>query len=311
MGVVVSDITSDMSTDELAALYMETVENMLALNTSVENKIRRLEEKEQQHHAASFNVDGKSKTTTSKTAAQSIEVNVGGKVFHSTVETLVRCEYFHHLFVSGSSGPFFIDRDPDNFTRIVAAVRTGASVDFEGLTADQAACLREDMEYYFSSAHSGRELIRWSQLCCNSDLSITEEGRTVTMTAAAIANGVRCLTSTPDAPRFSVRIHADNELCIGFIKSNATRQHIQAYTAWALDFDGDVHTPVGYRTGYCRALQWGDLVTGHLDKDARTISFSINGYLYGVAVSNVDCNSGPLFPYVELYSSGDYMSLED
>merc|ERR1712107_336800 len=180
-----------------------------------------------------------------------------------------------------------------------------------GLTADQAVRLREDMEYYLSAANSGQELIRWSHLCCNPHLSITEEGRTVTMTAAAIVNGMRCLTSTPDAPMSNVRIHADNELCIGFIKSNATRHHIQAYNAWALDLYGDVHTPVGCTTGYCRALQWGDLVTGHLDKDARTISFSINGYLYGVAVSNVDCNSGPLFPFVELYRSGDSMSLED
>jgi len=256
-------------------------------------------------HHASFKVGGKSKS-----AGQNIEVNVGGKVFHSTVETLLRCEYFHHLFASGQSGPFFIDKDPDYFTRIVAAVRTGISVDFEGFTANQATHLREDMEHYLSAANSGQELIRWSQLCCNSDLSITEEGRTVTMTGAAIANVLRCLTSTPDAPRFNVRIQADNELCIGFIKSNATWQDVQAYSAWALDFDGDVHTPVGITTGYCRALQRGDLVTGHLDKDARTISFSLNGYWYGVAVNNVDCNSGPLFPYVELYSSGDSMSLE-
>lgn len=302
--------TSDLSTDELAALYAETVASMVALNASVENKIRRLEEKEQQqHHAASYKVDGESKTEVHKVeVVHTVEVNVGGKVFHTTVETLLRCGYFHHLFASGQSGPFFLDKDPDNFKRIVAAEYIGTYVDFEGLSTQQAAHLREDIEYY-QLAPSG--LVRWSQLSCSSDLHITEEGRTVTMTGAAIANVMRCLTSSPDAPRFNVRVQADNELCIGFIKGNANRQNVQTDNAWALDFDGDIHTPLGYTTGYCRALRRGDLVTGHLDRDAGTISFSLNGYSYGVAVSNVDCERGPLFPYVELYSFGDSMSIED
>src|SRR5689334_12498310 len=51
----------------------------------------------------------------------------------------------------------------------------------------------------------------------------------------------------------------------------------------------------------------GALVTVHLDMDARTLSFSVNGTDHGVAFARENFPTGPLtlYPAVEMYYNGD------
>jgi len=87
-------------------------------------------------------------------AKQKIKLDVGGKIFSVSKESLLRVPntYFHALLGSGkwqpdSDGAYFVDRSPKFFDRILNFMRNG-KMDYYGLDDHSLEKLQDDCDYY-------------------------------------------------------------------------------------------------------------------------------------------------------------------
>eukprot|EP01117_Protostelium_nocturnum_P018790 TRINITY_DN7928_c0_g1_i1.p1 TRINITY_DN7928_c0_g1~~TRINITY_DN7928_c0_g1_i1.p1 ORF type:complete len:262 (+),score=116.22 TRINITY_DN7928_c0_g1_i1:46-831(+) len=90
----------------------------------------------------------------SDNAKSTITLNVGGKLFTTSKENLLRVKntYFSSLLQSENwkpdeDGNYFIDRDPKPFSIILKYLRTG-HFNLKNLTNDQLDDLQEELDYY-------------------------------------------------------------------------------------------------------------------------------------------------------------------
>lgn len=150
---------------------------------------------------------------------------------------------------------------------------------------------------------------------------IAGTGRAVTNTRA---NNLwsHVLATTPDAPRFTVRVHGSgngSNLC-GIMMGYAKGRTFEADTGygnhkgngWYLSCLGHLRSDFGgERLNYSPKLKENDRISAEFNRESKTISFAVNDESCGTAFSHVDCSDGALFPSIALCSPGSSVSLED
>merc|ERR1719329_321236 len=118
---------------------------MAALNKEVEDKLKLLEATEERWAAVLERASSQAAAGLKK-----VKFNVGGREFAASRATFLRSEgtYFHALLSEPGrwqpcedDGAYFIDRDPELFTRIIKAIREDMPPNFSGLCAMDAARL--------------------------------------------------------------------------------------------------------------------------------------------------------------------------
>jgi len=254
-------------------------------------------------------------------AKSKVSLNVGGRVFTALKDTFLwwKGTYFHALLSSDmwspdEDGTYFIDRDPELFSRIMATLRSGNPIDHVGLSSDQVQQLRVELDYYQLPAWVSALPTRWHANRCSGCVTISEAGRTASKTVSNRL-GSSVLGTTADGPSFQVRLEnlAEGDVAIGYAKGSAFRPDNVKVTGfgWFLDCS------TGYICGlsckkqyYCPWLRSDDLVTVLLDKVAQTISFEVNGRNYGIAFWFV-ASDGPVFPCLKLLHTNSSVSIVD
>mmetsp|Transcript_63422 Transcript_63422/g.112733 ORF Transcript_63422/g.112733 Transcript_63422/m.112733 type:complete len:187 (-) Transcript_63422:16-576(-) len=88
-------------------------------------------------------------------ALTKVKLDIGGKSFHVSRGALLRWEgtFFYDMLANVSlqpseDEPYFIDRDPIVFDRVVQCLRSGEEVDTRELSKRQMEILRDDLAYY-------------------------------------------------------------------------------------------------------------------------------------------------------------------
>jgi len=316
------------SLEALRARYTELVEGILAVNAEVETRITQLEERERYWDNLMCEVAKNGAATKSK-----IDLNVGGRTFTTSKGTLLKYEstYFHALLSSGKwepceDGSYFIDRDPGLFDRVMESLRSGESVNIEGLQERQLSKLQVELDYYqlpgelclpLANARPVARPARWDISRCSNSLKVSEEGRAVTKTEVG-GGYCACVAAEPDVPSFRVRIWnrgSEGDIAVGYARSagftpdgaNHNRSGWFVYIS-----SGDLWSGFGDRgRSYCAPLNQGDLLEVQYDKTSGLISFAVNGAGLGVAFTSTNSYDGPLFPCVDMYEPGASVALED
>lgn len=308
----------ETSNDDLRKEYEDLVVCMVALNAKVDEKLKRLEAMEQHYHATL------EKVNENKALQQRwVELNVGGRVFAASKDTLTRWEgtYFHGLLCGGFwnpsiDGAHHIDRDPTYFDRILTSLRTGNPVDFSGLTLKESEDLRAEMDYYQLEPAVAGTFLRWDSGRCSANLTISEDGRTIVKTNGSNAKGSSCLlASSPDTASFKVRLKGNGNTILGYVKASAFGTddcHSSGWWVWFHSKRGP-DSDFADRFDNMRVYITGDLeakiVTVNFEKTLRTISFAVDSELCGV-FTGIDCDSSPLFPCAGLFCIGSSVTLE-
>lgn len=299
--------------NQMRLQYLSLVEAMLSLNSQVDEKLKVLEARERQHNAILARVNSNKDAAKSK-----ISLNVGGHVFTTSKETLLRFDETYFCALLGSDawteedGTYFIDRSPVCFDRILAALRYGEPIDYSGLSSKQAEQLRVERDYYQLPSWVDATLMTWDTSRCSRFLKVSECGRILTKTSTdCTCSGA--IVMKPDVPSFKIRIRKmpKGDLWIGYVSTAA------------LDVNPDHAGNVGwclYANG-CRAaepfskysppLNEGDLVVVQLDVLASTISFRINGVQHGIAFQNVKGPGRFLIPFIRMLHVDSSVSLEE
>lgn len=286
--------------NKLSALKEEE-EKLLVLSLEVNEKLKTLEEKEQHHNAVLARV------TANKCAAKcKVSLNVGGRVFTAPAETFLRWKdsYFYSLLTSDSwkvdeDGEYFVNRSPKFFDRIMTSLRSGDPVDQAGLSPEESLQLSVETDYYQVPSKVDRAHMMWDAKCCDRNLVISEDGRTVTMTCSG--NSARVLSTIPDTSHFHVYLRKlEGYMSVGYQSAHA---HFHYY----LLADGTLYSG----EQYCPRLVEGDVVTALFDSLACTISFAVNGTSYGIAYRQNAMRSGAFFPCVVLTKIGASVSFQE
>lgn len=308
-----------MCTDEFRRRYGELVAGMLTLNSAIDEKLNILDAAQKKYDTTIARV---SEDTRKRDGW--VKLDVGGRIFASTKSNFLRWKgtYFHELLQSDLwnpdiDGAHCIDRDPALFDRVMTSLRTGNSVDFTGLSLQEANRLQEEIDYYQLEADNVRPKLlpgslKWDENLCNPDLRITGRGRTV---KSGCYEWSACLcASPPDLPSFTVRLKGQVDTWLGYAKEKAFRIDDTNYTCsgWFLSCStGKLNSGFGHcNISYTKPLAPNSLVTVYFDKAAKTISYEINGEQLGIAFCEVFCGDGCLFPCAELWE-GSIVTLQD
>lgn len=311
------------SAHSLRVRYMALMEDLLGLNSEVDEGLKTLDRREAQWNVLIAKVQEHSEASQAK-----VNLNVGGRAFTTSRENLLRWEgtYFHALLGSGewqpcSDGAYFIDRDPDLFSRVMSSMRSGKPIDLGLLSEAQISDICTEVDYY----QLPRELLpcnmpkweelRWDAARCSEHLAISEGGRTVTKTGGGNGWNAASFAATPNAPRFQVRIRSSIcNIMVGYARSEEGRTGQPNYnrSGWFIQCGlGNLYSGFGDSgRAYRAALRQGDLLEVQYDRVPGHISFTVNGMSHGVAFAAVGGEYGPLLPCVECYNPGASVSLE-
>lgn len=292
--------------ERLRARYGELVEGFLQLGAAVEDRLGLLEERERMWARTCAEVE-----KNIEAAKTRIELNIGGKIFATTKATLMRWEstYFHAMLGSCAWEPchgescYFIDRSPSHFERIMEALRSGESVDAEGLTERQAARLAEECDY-FQLPRFTLAAPRWDPCHCSADLTLSDDSRAATRTKGS--DGYKAVLATAAVTRFKVRVlslSADGGVLVGYATASGWFLQCCNGSLWSTHGDDG--------RAYCEPLQPGDVLEVNFDEDLQQISFAVNGVDHGVAFTGVHSEDGALFPCAELEGLDSSIRLED
>jgi len=194
----------------------------------------------------------------------------------------------------------------------MASLRTGAPIDRAGLSPQQCEQMQAEIDYYRLPTHISESPLKWDpNRGCGNNVAISADGRTVTVTKSDLGAHT-VLANIPDALCFQVRFHSlgmDGGFAIGYQKEEIN------VDGWYLSGDGILcHMSNGdetFSSKYCEGLFPGDVVKSQYNKEASTISFTVNGKNLGVAFRDVISDNGPLFPFIDFDQVGSSASLED
>jgi hypothetical protein len=252
-------------------------------------------------------------------AKKKIKLDVGGKLFATSKENLLRFEgsYFHAMLASGQwepdaeDGAYFIDMDPEGFDRILSYLRTG-ELSFECLNSHEIKQLRKSMDYLQIPLPKS-VFLTWDPEFCGEKLVLFNENRTVTRTEGGLYYGV---LGSVACEKFRVRIDATGSDCavdIGFAPKDKFQCNSVNYNKCGWYFygkNGNLYSQAGdyHKRYYGKRLEVGNVVTCIFNKTAEEISFEVDGKPLGVAFENVDCDKD-LFPAIESYDENQQLTL--
>ncbi|KAF0697841.1 Aste57867_11495 [Aphanomyces stellatus] len=233
-------------------------------------------------------------------AAQLITLNVGGTLFTTSKETLVRIpgSYFHAMLGSGlwqpdgPHGSYFLDMDPLHFDRVMMYLRQG-ELSMDGLSDWDVRQLERTMAYLNLPIPSDATWT-WNPKQCHESITLSETNRCA-FAADKTTNGTyqSVLGSSP-VTQFRVRINemASDDLYIGLTPQKGV--HVSAYNPTKggvyMQADGHVYANGGKTVCFSR-LRRGDMIL--MRRADGNISIELNGQELGVA--------GTVDPTVDLF----------
>jgi hypothetical protein len=204
---------------------------------------------------------------------EKITLDVGGRVFSTSKETLMRFEgsYFYEMlnsgnFLPGPDGSYFIDRDPTHFGLIMLFLRTG-ELSKKGLKSWEIEDLETELDYYLLHIPEEVKLNDWQW-----DLSPSKEPENATfsddnlkITKSSGGGDWNCpaIGSSP-VSEFTVQIISGQSIRIGLCPIEQFKQNRYHYNlsngclfrAW----DGGVYYN-GQSKSYSSKLKVNDKLT--------------------------------------------------
>lgn len=312
--------------------YHTFVDGLIALMTAVDVKLQLLESREEQWSAMLARSER-------GTAENRVVLYVGGRRFEADRRELSGSEgsYFQALLgtprctKAAEDVAYFIDRDPEQFERVLRTLRTGEPPCFDGLDVGQAERLRADLDYY-QLPHSAVQSpckraapkrvaaaqavpLQWDSARCSMHLTLSEGGRTVKKNGGAGWRAV--LATTGEVSRVKVRIRQrgpSGDIMVGFAKAGtfAPEGHNFTRSGWFLYVrNGSLYSGFGDSgRKYREALSDGDVLEVLFDKSAGTLAFIVNGTNNGVAFSAVSDPSDFILPCVAISQVGACLVME-
>eukprot|EP01089_Gocevia_fonbrunei_P011435 TRINITY_DN2473_c0_g1_i3.p1 TRINITY_DN2473_c0_g1~~TRINITY_DN2473_c0_g1_i3.p1 ORF type:complete len:322 (-),score=72.98 TRINITY_DN2473_c0_g1_i3:71-1036(-) len=270
--------------------------------------------------------------------SERIKLDVGGKIFATTLTTLVACQgsYFEAMF-SGrwdlkkqEDGSFFIDRDPFVFRFVMNFLR-GEPFQVELLTEEKKHKLLEDAEFYHLDKlvdllkpikpvellTSTKPVLKWKQ-----GPNYTVSGNDIVKTGSNSICDATALLDVPfssDLCEVSVKLKKtyNSNIVIGVAPTSLNQSQVDNYTqcGWYIHaYSGSLYS----QSGDCRNKQdvWknigktgeGGIVIVRVDLKKGEISFVVNGSDCGVAFRSIPTTT-PLCLAVCLAHDGDVVEL--
>ena len=259
-----------------------------------------------------------------------IKLDVGGKLFNTSKQTLMSIEntYFYGLlansnkFKTNEEGVFFVDRNPLVFDRVLDFFRTGKLV-IKDLTSYMLDMLKDDMDYYCIPLPeelqpvpiSSVPLLMWDENRKSTNCIYSNNNLTVTKTGDGIWD---CLViGNVAVDKFTVRIDKIKNwggVLIGFTNGdiwNPNKDHSYK-NGWYINvYDGKLYgIGIEIKNGinsapYSSEIKNGDYLT--VIREGNTIRFKRNKIDLGICHFEICPNFGyipnqPLFPAVSMAS---------
>ncbi|KAF0697845.1 Aste57867_11499 [Aphanomyces stellatus] len=248
-----------------------------------------------------------------------ITLNVGGALFTTTKETLLRIKdtYFHAMLGSGLWKPdapghaYFLDLEPTTFTRVVDYLRTG-KLSFEGLNGWESEKLQESLDYLEIHQVEEKTPLAWSwdPMQCCSHLLLSHDNSVIKVSTTTIQ--YKSAMGTAPVTRFRVRLDEFGvSTYVGMSLASQYKKNSWNRGYYLRVSDGSITTRPGiFGSKYASCgFTRGDVVTVRFD--AGKIYFEVNGDDLGVAFV-VDAATSPteLFPVVTMIEEGEVCIVE-
>eukprot|EP01112_Ceratiomyxa_fruticulosa_P024259 TRINITY_DN979_c0_g1_i1.p1 TRINITY_DN979_c0_g1~~TRINITY_DN979_c0_g1_i1.p1 ORF type:complete len:328 (-),score=65.15 TRINITY_DN979_c0_g1_i1:230-1213(-) len=285
----------------------------------ISNSMKGISEQiEQLSHSIAKVVDlkGKQKMEPRFASTGRIKLDVGGTLFTTSMETLTsfKGSFFDAMF-SGrfplkkeEDGAIFIDRNGKHFGYILDFMR-GTPPSLEHFSKREINELRTEAEYYqltdlvhlISPPPPQPVMWRWKE---GPGYTVSNDGFTVTKTDVSDWSVTALVQQSIDVSQrgkhtWNVRIDKGNLHMIGVANCLLDQTALKNYKNSMGWFICTHNSIVFHSTGslpYPRTeqpLPIGSVVGVHLDLDQRTLSFSVNGEMKGVAVSDFPVDKFP------------------
>eukprot|EP01089_Gocevia_fonbrunei_P011434 TRINITY_DN2473_c0_g1_i2.p1 TRINITY_DN2473_c0_g1~~TRINITY_DN2473_c0_g1_i2.p1 ORF type:complete len:316 (-),score=79.02 TRINITY_DN2473_c0_g1_i2:71-1018(-) len=264
--------------------------------------------------------------------SERIKLDVGGKIFATTLTTLVACQgsYFEAMF-SGrwdlkkqEDGSFFIDRDPFVFRFVMNFLR-GEPFQVELLTEEKKHKLLEDAEFYHLDKlvdllkpikpvellTSTKPVLKWKQ-----GPNYTVSGNDIVKTSGKEAWDATALFDVPfssDLCEVSVKLKKtyNSNIVIGVAPTSLNQSQVNNYNqcGWYIHKSGTLYSQDGDNNKqYTSSTKEGGIVIVRVDLKKGEISFVVNGSDCGVAFRSIPTTT-PLCLAVCLAHDGDVVEL--
>ncbi|KDO21621.1 hypothetical protein SPRG_12860 [Saprolegnia parasitica CBS 223.65] len=316
-----SAIASDVASKEEALRLHEAA--LQEREARIDGKLELLAELKAENHRRQPDADDS--IDRLPTPAKTITLNVGGTLFTTARETLLRMpgSYFDAMLSSdhwlpNEKGEYFLDLDASTFKRVIKYLRSGR-LDVEGLTINQEADLREMLDYLQIQIESPAPApsapimsLQWDPRRCSEQIQLADGN----MLAKHPSRGWASVVASHPVTTFAVLVHLGvHAVEVGFLshldetspvpdRNDATRgwffscRNATVYSHDEPRSNGLLDTKVPRLA----LLQ----VTWH--RLQQRISFAVDGVLLPTSLHNVvsDVN---LYPTVRLFSAGSNVRL--
>ncbi|KDO21525.1 hypothetical protein SPRG_12489 [Saprolegnia parasitica CBS 223.65] len=282
-----SAIASDVATKEEALRVHEAA--LQEREARIDTKLELLAELKAENHRRQPDADDS--IDHLPTPAKTITLNVGGTLFTTARETLLRIP-----------GEYFLDLDPSTFPRIMKLLRTGF-LPMDGLSEADEAELREMLDYL--------------QIECPqptpSAPPLRERDTIVRQTTTGWSN----VLATTRERSFAVRVRLGAKIEVGFTTLKSFSPQIHRYTSAARGYffnceTYDVYSQLTKRvpSGLDPSTPAGSVVllVRH-DRDRSCIQFRINGTALAMMLRVEAGDDGALFPIARISSTGAEVEL--
>ncbi|KDO21530.1 hypothetical protein SPRG_12493 [Saprolegnia parasitica CBS 223.65] len=314
-----SAIASDVATKEEALRLHEAA--LQEREARIDAKLELLAELKAENHRRQPDAD--ESIDHLLTPAKTITLNVGGTLFMTARETLLRMpgSYFDAMLSSdhwlpNEKGEYFLDLDASTFKRVIKYLRSGR-LDVEGLTVNQEADLREMLDYLQiqieSPAPSAPIMpLQWDPRRCSEQILLADGN----MLAKHPSRGWASVVASHPVTTFAVLVHLGlHAVEAGFLpyldETSPVPERNEATRGWFFSCrNATVYSHDEPRSNGLLDTKVPQLallqVTWH--RLQQRISFTVDGVLLPTSLHNVvsDVN---LYPTVRLFSAGSNVRL--
>ncbi|OQR93979.1 hypothetical protein THRCLA_08290 [Thraustotheca clavata] len=300
--------------------------DFLETSQSIQNQLEELERKEKQWQDLEMRLQ-----LNAKSAANIITLDVGGTIFRTSKETLLRLDgtYFQAMLGSGcwqpdtDTGAYFIDIDPIHFDRVMVYLRTG-ELSFDGLNDWEIRHLKSTLDYLnITTPRDTHESIipqemTWNPHICSSGLTLLDNNKAVQRSKSPGRSVSHSVLGSASVEVFTVRIESITtvgnvlgKIFLGLspIKGFGVYSYNPEVAGYYVELrHGTLYAQDGIRgQSYCAAFTEGDLITVRWRRQLNEIHFEKNDQELGIAFSNVP-KEIDLFPAVGMYYHGAHIS---
>ncbi|KAL9653319.1 hypothetical protein ABK040_001955 [Willaertia magna] len=272
-----------LSTSDLEKEFSLASNHLLKLNAIVENKLKELKIKEEWFKEKELQIE-----ECIKKASDRIKLNVGGKIFESSKETLIckKDTFFYAMLSSGiwqpdeKGGAYFIDRCPKLFHHFLDYLRYG-ECDLSNLTEFEKKKLKIEADFYCIDLFSNSVAINNNNTVdcfdlneIGPDISLSNSNKTATKINKYSHSAVVGKEGVSEGKKtWKIKIDNINSgshwICIGVVKRPLTTKKNSYIETWGISSANQ-----RYPSGTTNAS--GDWTVGHviqvdLDCDNRNL----------------------------------------